>query len=454
MPAALQVFSVGLTSKKDLDAVVQVVEKADYLDDKIYVVSDRFFRIVDNRLTRQDFVRAKALAALAHLLGETDVGESEQTRRASALAADIDRLLRLDGGRSTPYPHRLISLVKALLLERKGENPEAVTFIRKALIEWEKSRYLPPFAADQDVLAHALRIIGNVEASDWAWLALHLREACESGPRCWVPLADHFGTLDPKLKQENVVAIADVFTDTVGNDTGLIALDSLSAGAQSKVAALAALLTKSLQEAGVTYGRHAVLKKIEGLLGLKIAKSPCPAESCKVRAWKTVTAEPGHLDWQVFEGRTDAGATAACRASTGKGQFARLQGRDKGHPVLKVSSFGRDLSRRSLEFATGVKVNLQGGAAGSLFVVGDEQFPASLREEGGKGVLYIDGTSLDLPRLIAAMAADQSLTAIYRGEKGILREHVSLQGFGAAYATLAKLCHAPAAPPPATGAKK
>src|SRR5262249_10090323 len=62
----LQISSLRTPKERDqLKTVANVIEKAVFRDDRVYVVSEEFFRIIDKMPTRRDLVRSKLLLALA-----------------------------------------------------------------------------------------------------------------------------------------------------------------------------------------------------------------------------------------------------------------------------------------------------------------------------------------------------------------------------------------------------
>jgi hypothetical protein len=91
--------------------ISDVIERTRLRDDKFYIASEALFRIVDNRPTQGELIRADLLLALANLTGKSKVASGEQLTRGKQLIAKADQLFKVEGqtGERQHLPYRLFS---------------------------------------------------------------------------------------------------------------------------------------------------------------------------------------------------------------------------------------------------------------------------------------------------------------------------------------------------------
>jgi hypothetical protein len=434
------------------EKVSAVVENAVLRDDNVYVVSEPFFRVLDNQPTRSDLIRGKLLAALSHLAGKSRISESQQLSRAKEVVAAVSEFVRLESIRidRQVLPYRLLFLVKALVEERDGRVDEAAGSIVRALQDWDdEPSYLPAFIADWNLLNVALRMAVRADSQiSRGRLFESIKTSCRD-QRCWLPLAarfteftSSFGGDGAKLVAERLVS---VFLAKRQTTAAPRPEDKRAQGA----AALAKLLHDFFLTSKVydpTSEELNRLLEIQALLTRTSAGPPCAGPQCEPRAWIAAKVDGKDLeDWKLLEGRSADGSQVACKISVNRGLFKTLAGQKRSNsPELYLSATGKDWSKQIIEYDPGYKITSASDPAEkvNLFAIGNREFPATVRSNQQTSYVYVDSTNPMFAKLLDALRAGNVVTVAYRkeGMQAITREHMPLAGFAEAYAAMINQC--------------
>jgi hypothetical protein len=457
--AAMRFLTLSpLASPKELDqlrTVADVIEKAQFSEDQVYVVSEDFFRIIDKLPTRRDLVRAKLLLALAHLIPEkTLANEHERLPQAKRILENVDGLVKAEGrslSHRQPLPHRLMFLVRALIAEQDENLQQAAQNVIRALLDWNEATYLPVFARDLNLLDTALRIILNVDVKDvQKTLLAQLKDTCRRHHSCWSPLAKRFDLFSSRFGSDGVKAISDSYIQAITDGGEVTGLEEAEPEVVDGAVALAKQLHDYLQASDSQDARIKVLTEIQARLARIGRNAECAGKACKPN-WSVVKLT-GQSDWTVYDGRNDQGVLVACRASTQEGLFRQFKERRGRKPQLSfVTSEDWSWTRAVIEFDPGFRIadGQEAGENAGVFIVGEHEFKASLRNEGRKSYLLVDSAApaQGFLRLFGALRGGHNLTVTYRkvgaareSDASLTREHFSLHGFGAAMSALLSNC--------------
>jgi hypothetical protein len=432
--------------RDQLAAMEAVIQNAGLRDDKVYLVDEEMFRIIDNQPTRSDIIRTKLLLALAHLHGKSQLtSPAQRVARAKQLLADVQKLSSAEGAGSDmkTLPHRLSFLVQSLIA-KVDRKPQAASDAVRALYDWDGRVYLPKFALDINVLDLALELIPSSKDAPVRTAMLEfVRDSC-SGQKCWMPLTRRFSEFSTTFGADGarvLYGVMEMFFFTAGElDRWRTPDDEDVQGGRDLARKLQTFLIqhKLVPPADLQIRR---LEQIQALLAVSKDAPPCVGPDCGNQiTWKT-PRKPDDSDWESYDGGDPLGRRLGCRISTKEGLFRRGQ----ITPELTLSATAQAWSRQILEYSPQLGVSEQpptGTERYNIFLIGGREFPAAVRSADGKGHLYIDSTSPDFGQLLEALRVGHNVTVVYRrqGQRTISYEHLSLYGFHAAYQDMLKTC--------------